>query len=127
MSLFIARVALGFGEGATFPTATRAMQYWTPPSGAASRRADPRLRAARQRGHAAGGRAADRLADLARLLRRAGRRQPGVGRRLGLYFRNEPKEHAAITEASSPTLPPRADAERGRRCRGVRCCGACGR
>ena len=30
MTLFIARVALGFGEGATFPTATRAMQYWTP-------------------------------------------------------------------------------------------------
>src|ERR1700677_5340368 len=30
--LFVARVALGFGEGATFPTATRAMQYWTPES-----------------------------------------------------------------------------------------------
>ena len=29
-TLFMARVALGFGEGATFPTATRAMQYWTP-------------------------------------------------------------------------------------------------
>jgi MFS family permease len=29
-TLFIARVALGFGEGATFPTATRAMQHWTP-------------------------------------------------------------------------------------------------
>src|SRR6266852_7954828 len=26
LTLFIARVALGFGEGATFPTATRAMQ-----------------------------------------------------------------------------------------------------
>jgi len=32
-TLFIARVALGFGEGATFPTATRAMQYWTPAAG----------------------------------------------------------------------------------------------
>ena len=30
LTLFMARVALGFGEGATFPTATRAMQYWTP-------------------------------------------------------------------------------------------------
>ena len=30
LTLFIARIALGFGEGATFPTATRAMQYWTP-------------------------------------------------------------------------------------------------
>ena len=29
-ALFVARFALGFGEGATFPTATRAMQYWTP-------------------------------------------------------------------------------------------------
>src|SRR4029077_7961486 len=30
LTLFVARVALGFAEGATFPTATRAMQYWTP-------------------------------------------------------------------------------------------------
>ena len=27
--LFAVRLLLGFGEGATFPTATRAMQYWT--------------------------------------------------------------------------------------------------
>jgi len=29
-SLIAARVLLGIGEGATFPTATRAMQYWVP-------------------------------------------------------------------------------------------------
>src|SRR5262245_31687154 len=29
-SLFLARVLLGVGEGATFPVATRAMQNWTP-------------------------------------------------------------------------------------------------
>lgn len=29
--MVFARVALGFGEGATFPTATRAMSDWTPP------------------------------------------------------------------------------------------------
>jgi MFS family permease len=29
-SLFAARLALGIGEGATFPTATRAMSMWTP-------------------------------------------------------------------------------------------------
>jgi MFS family permease len=29
-SLFAARLALGIGEGATFPTATRAMSVWTP-------------------------------------------------------------------------------------------------
>ena len=30
--LFLVRVLLGLGEGATFPVATRAMQSWTPPS-----------------------------------------------------------------------------------------------
>src|SRR6267143_699977 len=30
VSLMFFRIALGFGEGATFPTATRAMQSWTP-------------------------------------------------------------------------------------------------
>jgi MFS family permease len=30
-SLFMVRVLLGVGEGATFPVATRAMQMWTPP------------------------------------------------------------------------------------------------
>lgn len=30
MSLFLARIALGIGEGAAFPTATRAMSVWTP-------------------------------------------------------------------------------------------------
>ncbi len=30
LSLFVARLALGIGEGATFPTATRAMAVWTP-------------------------------------------------------------------------------------------------
>jgi MFS family permease len=30
IGLFVARLVLGFGEGATFPTATRAMSYWTP-------------------------------------------------------------------------------------------------
>jgi MFS family permease len=31
ISLVVARVLLGLGEGATFPTATRAMSNWTPP------------------------------------------------------------------------------------------------
>jgi sugar phosphate permease len=30
LSLFLVRLLLGVGEGATFPTATRAMQYWVP-------------------------------------------------------------------------------------------------
>ena len=33
LSLVVARVLLGLGEGATFPTATRAMSNWTPPGG----------------------------------------------------------------------------------------------
>jgi sugar phosphate permease len=32
MTLFLVRVLLGIGEGATFPVATRAMQAWTSPS-----------------------------------------------------------------------------------------------
>src|SRR5712675_635716 len=31
-AMLVARVLLGFGEGATFPTATRAMSDWTPAS-----------------------------------------------------------------------------------------------
>jgi MFS family permease len=31
LTLFLIRVLLGIGEGATFPVATRAMQTWTPP------------------------------------------------------------------------------------------------
>jgi MFS family permease len=31
LSLYLVRLLLGFGEGATFPVATRAMQAWTPP------------------------------------------------------------------------------------------------
>ena len=31
LTLFLVRLMLGFGEGATFPVATRAMQAWTPP------------------------------------------------------------------------------------------------
>src|SRR5262245_16035215 len=31
LPLFMVRVLLGVGEGATFPVATRAMQMWTPP------------------------------------------------------------------------------------------------
>ena len=30
LTLFLVRVAVGIGEGATFPVATRAMQTWTP-------------------------------------------------------------------------------------------------
>lgn len=85
-ALFVARFALGFGEGATFPTATRAMQYWTP----ANRRgfAQGLTHSFARLGNAVTPPvvAADRLADLARRVRRARSRQPGLGRRLGLVL-----------------------------------------
>jgi MFS family permease len=107
-TLFLARVALGFGEGATFPTATRAMQYWTP---------------AERRGFAQGlTHAFARLGNavtpplIAALIAWVTWRGSFVA--LGLvslvwgviwflYFRNEPKDHPAITEAELATLPPR--------------------
>lgn len=107
-TLFVARLALGFGEGATFPTATRAMQYWTP---------------ATSRGFAQG---------LTHAFARLGNAitPPMVAALtvwltwrgsfvvLGIvslvwgvvwvwYFRNEPRDHRHITETELATLPPR--------------------
>jgi MFS family permease len=107
-SLFAVRVALGFGEGATFPTATRAMQYWTP---------------AGRRGFAQGlTHAFSRLGNtvtpplIALLIAWISWRGSFVA--LGLvsllwgvvwvwYFRNEPREHRSITESELAELPPR--------------------
>ncbi|MGJ4945819.1 MFS transporter [Bradyrhizobium sp. HKCCYLS1011] len=106
--LFVARFALGFGEGATFPTATRAMQYWTP---------------ATSRGFAQGlTHAFSRLGNaitppmvaalMVWLTWRGSFVVLGIVSLLwGIvwvwYFRNEPKEHRHITEAELAALPPR--------------------
>src|SRR5580692_6326205 len=108
-TLFIARVALGFGEGATFPTATRAMQYWTP---------------AGKRGFAQG-----LTHDFARLgnaitppliaVLMAWLTWRGSFILLGIvsllwglvwvsYFRNDPKDHPSITPEELATLPERS-------------------
>lgn len=108
LTLFIARVALGFGEGATFPTATRAMQYWTP---------------ADKRGFAQGlTHAFARLGNaatppliavlMAWLTWRGSFVALGLvslawGVVWALYFRNEPKDHPGITDAELASLPPR--------------------
>ncbi|KQO68629.1 MFS transporter [Methylobacterium sp. Leaf465] len=107
ISLFLARVLLGFGEGATFPTATRAMQNWTAPG---------------KRGFAQGithafARLGNAVAPpiVAVLIYH-------VGWRLGfvvlgvasfawvvvwyLYFRDDPKDHPAITPEELAVLPP---------------------
>src|ERR1700682_5088580 len=107
-TLFIARVALGFGEGATFPTATRAMQYWTPAS---------------KRGFAQGPpHAFARLGNaitpplIAALMFWLTWRGSFIvlglvsllwGVVWALYFRTEPKDHPGITEAELASLPPR--------------------
>lgn len=106
VSLFLARVLLGFGEGATFPTATRAMQNWTAPG---------------RRGFAQGithafARLGNAVAPpiVAFLIYQFGWRTCFVI--LGLvsfvwvvvwyaYFRDDPSDHPAITQEELAVLP----------------------
>lgn len=111
VSLFLFRVLLGFGEGATFPTATRAMQYWTP---------------AGRRGFAQG--ITHSFARLGNAIT-----PPLIAWLMALYtwrgcfiilggisliwvfawlwyFRDEPKDHPAITDSELATLPARGPA-----------------
>ena len=53
VSLVLLRLALGFGEGAGFPTATRAMASWTPQGGWGFAQGIVLTRANRQRGNTA--------------------------------------------------------------------------
>jgi MFS family permease len=106
-SLMLFRLALGFGEGATFPTATRAMQSWTPPG---------------RRGFAQGithsfarlGNAVTPPVVAALMVWATWR---GAFVVLGvvsmiwvgiwwLYYRDDPRDHAAITQADLARLPP---------------------
>ena len=111
VSLFALRVALGFGEGAAFPTATRAMSRWTP---------------VRSWGFAQGithsfARLGNAITPpiMAVLLLFISWRGSFVV--LGLasfvwlfvwagYFRNEPEDHPAITAADLAALPVRNSA-----------------
>jgi MFS family permease len=106
-SLFAMRLAVGFGEGAAFPTATRAMSSWTP---------------AKRWGFAQGithsfARLGNAITPpiMAALLAYVSWR--GSFLITGLlsivwlfvwywYFRNDPAEHAAITAADLAELPP---------------------
>jgi MFS family permease len=106
VSLFALRLALGFAEGAAFPTATRAMSTWIP---------------VRDWGFAQGithsfsriGNAATPPLVAALLLLMSWRRSFVI---LGLaslvwvvvwawYFRNDPRQHPAITKADLAALP----------------------
>jgi MFS family permease len=106
-SLLVVRSILGLGEGATFPTATRAMSNWLPRE---------------KRGFAQGmthsfARAGNAVTPpiVAGLMMLMGWRAAFVG--LGVlsiawaiawfcYFRDDPRQHRAITEADLVGLPP---------------------
>ena len=111
VSLFAARLLVGLGEGATFPTATRAMQNWTSPG---------------RRGFAQGithafARLGNAITPPLIALLMAAFTWRGAFVFLGaisliwvivwvLYFRNHPKEHPHITQADLDEIQPRADA-----------------
>jgi MFS family permease len=112
-SLFAARLLVGLGEGATFPTATRAMQNWTAPG---------------KRGFAQGithafARLGNAVTPPLIALLMAAFNWRGAFFLLGgislvwvivwvCYFRNNPKEHPHITPADLETLPPYVLGER---------------
>jgi MFS family permease len=105
-SLFFARVIMGFGVGCTLPTATRAMQYWVEQ---------------RKRGFAQGiTHAFSRLGNaltpglivglMAVVTWRGSFVVVGLAGFIWVavwywYFRDQPKDHAAITEAELAILP----------------------
>ena len=106
VSLFVLRLALGFGEGAAFPTATRAMSSWTPAGSWAF--AQGITHSCARLGNAM------TPPIMAALLLYTSWRGSFVV--LGLasfvwlfvwawYFRNEPAEHPTITEAELAALP----------------------
>ena len=103
ISLFLARLLLGIGEGATFPTATRAMQYWV----AKDRRGWAQgvthaFARGGKRHHSTAGGVAHAVVHLARRLRRPWPGQPDLGGGLGRLLPRRPEE------------PPRRDGRGGR-------------
>ena len=108
-SLFAIRLAVGFGEGAAFPTATRAMASWTPAGSWGF--AQGIVHAAARIGNAVtpplvtallvfgSWRGAFVILGLASLV------WPAVWM---WFFRDDPREHPAITAEQLATLPTRA-------------------
>jgi MFS family permease len=108
-SLFAIRLAVGFGEGAAFPTATRAMASWTPAESWGF--AQGIVHAAARIGNAVtpplvtallafgSWRAAFVILGVASLV------WPAIWM---WFFRDDPREHPAITAEQLATLPTRA-------------------
>jgi MFS family permease len=114
-SLFVMRLVLGFGEGAAFPTATRAMTNWTP---------EARWGFAQGIAHSFA-RIGNALTPplMAGLLVWASWRVSfvvvGLASLVWLcvwawFFRNNPREHPAITSADLAALPSQTTGERPR-------------
>jgi MFS family permease len=108
-SLFAARLALGFGEGAAFPTATRAMASWTPVGSWGF--AQGITHSFSRIGNAVT--PALMAAFLAFVSWRASFVALGSTTLIWLlvwfwYFRNEPRDHPAITETELANLPVRS-------------------
>ncbi len=115
VSLFAARLLVGLGEGATFPTATRAMQNWVAPG---------------KRGFAQGithafARLGNAITPPVIALLMAAYTWRGAFYVLGglslvwvivwaLYFRNDPKDHPHITQADLDEIQPHILGERPR-------------
>jgi MFS family permease len=113
VSLFALRVVLGFGEGAAFPTATRAMSSWTPVGSWAF--AQGITHSFSRIGNALT--PALVAALLAFVSWRASFVILGSTSLVWLlawfrYFRNDPREHPAITEADLAKLPARHEIRR---------------
>jgi MFS family permease len=114
-SLFAIRLAVGFGEGAAFPTATRAMTSWMPKA---------RWSSAQGITHSFAriGNAVTPPMMAALLVWMSWRGSfVVVGLVSGLwlcvwvwFFRNDPREHSAITAADLAALPSQAPRERPR-------------
>jgi MFS family permease len=108
-SLFLLRLALGFGEGAAFPTATRAMSSWTPEGSWGF--AQGITHSFSRIGNAV---TPPMMAGLLTLVTWRGSFViVGMTSALWLfvwawYFRNDPKEHPTITPAELATLPARS-------------------
>ena len=113
LSLFAARLALGFGEGAAFPTATRAMSSWTPVGSWGF--AQGITHSFSRIGNALT--PALVAALLAFVTWRISFVILGSTTLIWLlvwawYFRNDPREHSAVTEAEVAKLPERRETRR---------------
>jgi sugar phosphate permease len=112
-SLFFFRLLLGFGEGATFPTATRAMQSWTP---AAKRGFTQGL--AHSFSRLAGAITPPLVAALIAAYTWRGSFVILGGLSLVWvlvwvwYFRDDPRDHGSTTPEELAKLPPRAAPQR---------------